>query len=53
MYIDYRMLNQATRKDHFMLPFMDKTLERLEGQAYYCFLDSYLWYSKFVIDPAD
>jgi len=27
--IDYRKLNQATRKDNFPLPFMDQMLERL------------------------
>nr|GEV99639.1 reverse transcriptase domain-containing protein [Tanacetum cinerariifolium] len=29
VYIDYRKLNDATRKDHFPLPFMDQMLERL------------------------
>ncbi|GKE11569.1 reverse transcriptase domain-containing protein [Tanacetum coccineum] len=29
--IDYRKLNDATRKDHFQLPFMDQMLERLAG----------------------
>ena len=38
MCIDYRKLNQATRKDHFPLPFIDQMLERLAGKAYYCFL---------------
>ncbi|GJR64766.1 reverse transcriptase domain-containing protein [Tanacetum coccineum] len=37
--IDYRKLNEATRKDHFPLPFMDQMLERLEGNEFYCFLD--------------
>nr|GEY17743.1 hypothetical protein [Tanacetum cinerariifolium] len=32
-------LNEATRKDHFPLPFMDQMLERLAGNEYYCFLD--------------
>nr|GEU35065.1 retrovirus-related Pol polyprotein from transposon TNT 1-94 [Tanacetum cinerariifolium] len=36
--IDYRKLNEATRKD-FPLPFMDQMLERLAGNGYYCFLD--------------
>nr|GEW27644.1 hypothetical protein [Tanacetum cinerariifolium] len=37
--IDYRKLNEATRKDHFPLPVMDQMLERLAGNQYYCFLD--------------
>ncbi|GJR99009.1 reverse transcriptase domain-containing protein [Tanacetum coccineum] len=35
--IDYRKLNEATRKDHFPLPFMDQMLERLAGNEFYCF----------------
>ncbi|GJR33183.1 reverse transcriptase domain-containing protein [Tanacetum coccineum] len=37
--IDYQKLNDATRKDHFPLPFMDQMLERLAENEYYCFLD--------------
>jgi hypothetical protein len=29
MCIDYRKLNKATQKDHFLLPFIDEMLERL------------------------
>ena len=29
--IDYRRLNEVTRKDHFSLPFMDQLLERISG----------------------
>nr|GEZ09652.1 transposon Ty3-I Gag-Pol polyprotein [Tanacetum cinerariifolium] len=29
--IDYRKLNEATRKDYFLLPFIDQMLERLAG----------------------
>nr|GFA31704.1 reverse transcriptase domain-containing protein [Tanacetum cinerariifolium] len=36
--IEYRKLNDATRKDHFPLPFMDQMLERLVGNEIYCFL---------------
>nr|GFA55126.1 reverse transcriptase domain-containing protein [Tanacetum cinerariifolium] len=39
--IDYRKLNDATRKDHFPLPFMDQMLERLAGNEFYCFLDGH------------
>ncbi|CAJ2663201.1 unnamed protein product [Trifolium pratense] len=53
MCIDYRRLNQATRKDHFPLPYMDQMLERLAGQAFYCFLDGYSGYNQIAVDPAD
>nr|GEZ87684.1 reverse transcriptase domain-containing protein [Tanacetum cinerariifolium] len=51
--IDYRKLNEATRKDHFPLPFMDHMLERLAGNEYYCFLDGFLGYFQIPIDPKD
>ncbi|KAJ9548124.1 hypothetical protein OSB04_020667 [Centaurea solstitialis] len=44
--IDYRKLNDATRKDHFPLPFIDQMLERLAGNEYYCFLDGFWDISK-------
>ena len=50
MCIDYRKLNKATRKDHFPLPFMDKMLDRLAGQPFYCFLDGYSGYNQIVVD---
>nr|GEW83734.1 reverse transcriptase domain-containing protein [Tanacetum cinerariifolium] len=37
--IEYRKFNEATRNNHFPLPFMDQMLERLAGNEYYCFLD--------------
>nr|GEZ25100.1 reverse transcriptase domain-containing protein [Tanacetum cinerariifolium] len=51
--INYRKLNEATRKDHFPLPFMDQMLERLAGNEYYCFLDGYSGYFQIPIDPKD
>ncbi|GJZ31069.1 reverse transcriptase domain-containing protein, partial [Tanacetum coccineum] len=51
--INYRKLNEATRKDHFPLPFMDQMLERLAGNDYYCFLDSFSGYFQIPIDPHD
>nr|GEX23491.1 DNA-directed DNA polymerase [Tanacetum cinerariifolium] len=51
--IDYRKLNDATRKDHFPLPFMDQMLERLAGNKFYCFLDGYSRYFQIPIDPQD
>ncbi|GJS52130.1 reverse transcriptase domain-containing protein [Tanacetum coccineum] len=51
--IDYRKLNEATRKDHFPLPFMDQMLERLVGNEFYCFLDGFSGYFQIPIDPKD
>ncbi|GKA59530.1 reverse transcriptase domain-containing protein [Tanacetum coccineum] len=49
--IDYRKLNDATRKDHFPLPFMDQMLERLARNEYYCFLDGFSGYFQIPINP--
>nr|GEV78180.1 reverse transcriptase domain-containing protein [Tanacetum cinerariifolium] len=51
--IDYRKLNEATRKDHFPLPFMDQMLKRLAGNQYYCFLDDFSGYFQIPIDLKD
>nr|GEX40635.1 reverse transcriptase domain-containing protein [Tanacetum cinerariifolium] len=51
--IDYRKLNDATRKDHFSLPFMDQMLERLAGNEFYCFLDGFSGYFQIPMDPQD
>nr|GEU32549.1 reverse transcriptase domain-containing protein [Tanacetum cinerariifolium] len=51
--IDYRKLNDATRKDHFPLPFMDQMLERLAGNELYCFLDGFSGYIEISINPPD
>nr|GEV95254.1 reverse transcriptase domain-containing protein [Tanacetum cinerariifolium] len=51
--IDYHKLNDATRKDHFSLPFMDQMLERLTGNEYYCFLDGFFENFQIPIDPQD
>ena len=51
--IDYRRLNEVTRKDHFPLPFMDQLLERISGQPFYCFLDGYSGYFQIEIAAED
>nr|GEV61250.1 reverse transcriptase domain-containing protein [Tanacetum cinerariifolium] len=51
--IDYHKLNEATRKDHFPLSFMDQILERLAGNQYYFFLDGFSGYFQIPIDPND
>nr|GEX94643.1 DNA-directed DNA polymerase [Tanacetum cinerariifolium] len=51
--IDYRKLYDATRKDHFPLPFMDQMLERLTRNEFYCFLDGFSGYFQILINPPD
>nr|GEX59819.1 reverse transcriptase domain-containing protein [Tanacetum cinerariifolium] len=46
-------LNDAARKDHFPLPFMDQMLERLAGNEFYCFLDGFSGYFQISINPPD
>ncbi|XP_022857778.1 uncharacterized protein LOC111378774 [Olea europaea var. sylvestris] len=53
VYIDYRKLNNAIRKYHFSLPFIDQMLERFAGHAYYCFLYGYSGYNQISIVPDD
>ena len=51
--MDYRRLNKNTRKDHFLLPFIDQILDRLAEREYYYFFDGYLGYNQIVIAPKD
>ncbi|RDX93698.1 Retrovirus-related Pol polyprotein, partial [Mucuna pruriens] len=53
VYIDYRRLNQATRKDHFPLSFINQILEKLSGKSHYCFLDGFSGYMQIHIAPED
>jgi hypothetical protein len=53
MCIDYRMLNKATKKDHFPLPFIDEMLKRLANHTYFCFHDGYLGFMQIPIHPDD
>ena len=51
--IDYRKLNEATKKDHFTLPFLDQCLDKLAGKEYFCFLNGYSGYHQVPIAPED
>ena len=51
--IDYRRLNEVTRKDHFPLPFIDQLLERVSGHPFYFFLDGYSGYFQIEIAADD
>ncbi|WKA06680.1 hypothetical protein VitviT2T_024570 [Vitis vinifera] len=51
--IDYRKLNDMTRKNHFPLSFIDQVLERVSSHPFYCFLDGYSGYFQIEIDVED
>ena len=51
--IDYKKLKNVTRKDHFLLPFIDQMLDKLARKQYYCFLYRYSGYNQIVIAPND
>nr|GEX94184.1 DNA-directed DNA polymerase [Tanacetum cinerariifolium] len=51
--IDNHKLNDATRKDHFPLPFIYQMLERLCGNEYYCILDGFSGFFQILIAPED
>ena len=51
--IDYKRLNEVTRKDHFPLLFIDQLLERVSRHPLYCFFDGYSGYFQIEIAPED
>ena len=53
MCFDYQKLNKETKKDHFLLPFIDEMLERLAKHSFFCFLDGYSGYHQILIHPDD
>ena len=53
MCIDFRKLNKETRKDHYPLPFIDQTLERLARHSHFCYLDGYSGFSQITVHPED
>ncbi|RDX97364.1 Retrovirus-related Pol polyprotein from transposon 17.6, partial [Mucuna pruriens] len=50
---NYRKLNQATRKDHFPLRFVDQVPKKLSRKSHYCFLDGFSRYMQIHIAPED
>ena len=51
--INYRKLNAATRKGHFLLPFIEPNVWTFAVHEYYHFLDDYSGYNQFIITPED
>ena len=53
MCIDYRKINIATRKDHYLLPFINQMMDRLAGHPHYRFLNGYSGYNQMAIASED
>ena len=51
--VDYRELNKATQKDHFLLPFIDQVVDTLAGKKLFSFLDGFSGYNQIQIAPED
>eukprot|EP00253_Pinus_taeda_P014250 PITA_14250 len=43
--VDYRELKKATKKDHFLLPFIDQVLDGLVGKRFFSFLYGFSGYN--------
>ena len=50
LYIDYRRLNAATRKDAYPLPRVDDSLDTLAGSMYFSSLDLVSGYWQVPLD---
>lgn len=51
--VDYRPLNQATKRDHFPLPFQDEILNEVAGHEKYTICDGYSGYFQIRIAEED
>ena len=51
--VDYKKLNDVTRKDAYPLPWIDDTLNALHGSQYFSTLDLYSRYWQVEIDQQD
>jgi hypothetical protein len=53
IYIDFKKLNVATKKDPYPLPFIDEVLNTKTRYEAYSFLDGYSKYHQISIAPED
>ncbi len=51
--VDYRKLNDVTRKDAYLLPRIDETLDALRRSTYFSTLDLYSGYCQVDMDQQD
>ena len=53
VYVDYKPLNAAMKRDHFPLPFQDEILNEVAGHETYTVCDGYLGYFQISIAEED
>ena len=51
--VDYRLLNEVTRKDAYPLPRIDENLEALHGSTWFSTMDMASGYWQVEVDPQD
>lgn len=51
IFMNYTKLNGAKIKEHYLVTFIDKIIDRLAGRQYYCFFDGYPDYNQVIIAP--
>ncbi len=53
IYVDFRKLNIARKKDPYLLPFIDKVINTIVRHKILTFLDGFLGYHQISIAPED
>jgi len=53
IYVDFKKLNVATKKDPYLLPFMDEVINTIIGHKIYIFLDGPSRYHQISIASKD
>ena len=51
--VDYRKLNELTKKDAYPLPSIDDCIDNLDGEKYFCTMDLQSGYWQVNMDPKD
>jgi hypothetical protein len=49
--VDFQQLNDVTKKDPYLLPFIEETLDKVARHEFYLFLDEFSKYHQIMITP--
>ena len=53
IFVNYKELNKATKKDSFPIPFIDQVLDGLTRKRFFSFLDGFSGHNQIQIFPED